>query len=137
MRGGGHEGNQRVPHGLLDGVLGGPVEGHGVDDGLDDHALVHQSADGLGHVLIVPPQAVHPTDHQHIPSAHLIQQPGASLAVLEAGGDAGHPIVLYDRIELEAGGISLVELVADGLIRGADAGVQERVHTMSVEVMSA
>ena len=36
---GDHESNQGIPHGLLDGILGGAIEGHAVDDGLDDDFL--------------------------------------------------------------------------------------------------
>ena len=51
LRGGGHKGNQGVPHGLLNGIFGGPVECHPVDDRADDHAPAHKLADGVTNVL--------------------------------------------------------------------------------------
>jgi hypothetical protein len=47
-----------VPYGLLDGVSGGPVECHIVNDRADHHTATHELSDA--DVLIIPPEPVDP-----------------------------------------------------------------------------
>jgi hypothetical protein len=53
LRGRSHERYQRVAHGLGDGVGGGAVERHTVDDGADDDASAHECSDGVAHVVVI------------------------------------------------------------------------------------
>jgi hypothetical protein len=84
----GHEGYQRVPYGLLNGVRRLAVELEAIDDRLDDDALLHEGPDSLRHVIVIAPQAVQPTHHQDVATAQDIEQAMALRTLNEPCGDA-------------------------------------------------
>jgi hypothetical protein len=108
-----HKCNQAVPEGLLNGVLRAAVEREAVDHRFDDDALLHEGADGLHHVIIVAPEAVHPPDDQHVTPAQEVEQPVALFPLGEPGAhtrDAvpfGNHVVIVD---VEASGPRLPRL---------------------------
>jgi hypothetical protein len=70
-----HKRDQRVPDGLLHGVLGRSIEGEVVDHRAYHRAAVHEVADGVAHVLVFPAEPVHLMDDQGVASAELLEPP--------------------------------------------------------------
>jgi len=64
-----HERDQRVPHGLLHGVLGRAIEAHIVDDSADHHAATEELADGVAHIAVVPAEPIQPTHDERVARA--------------------------------------------------------------------
>ena len=73
---------------MLHRVLGGPVEGHAVDDGADDDAAPHELADGVAHILIVAAKAVHPAHYQRVACPQHVIEPFALSPFRQFGSDA-------------------------------------------------
>jgi hypothetical protein len=74
LSGGGHERNQRVPHGLLHRVLDRSVEREVIDDCSDHDASAHEVPDGVADIFIVPAETVDPPDHQGVARTELVIQ---------------------------------------------------------------
>lgn len=72
LGGRGHEAYQRVPHGLLNRVIGRAVEREVVDDAPDYDAAAHELADGVANVVLVATHTVNPAHDQHVtgPEGH-------------------------------------------------------------------
>lgn len=69
-----HEGDEAVPNGLLDGIGGGAVEDHGVDDGLYDDALFHEGLNGLVDVIEVSAEAIDPSDEENVSGSEDVEE---------------------------------------------------------------
>jgi hypothetical protein len=68
--------------------FGCAVEDKAVDHGPNDDAALHELADDFGHVCLVSPEPVNPTDNEHVATAEQIEQPLALIALGEAGRNA-------------------------------------------------
>jgi hypothetical protein len=82
LRGRGHEGDQRIADGSLHRITGRPIEGEIVDHRADHHASPHKLADRVAHILVVPAEAIDPTDYKHVTGSQLVEQP-ATLGTLD------------------------------------------------------
>jgi hypothetical protein len=83
-----HEPNQGVTHGLLHRVGSCPIEGQPVDDGLDANLAANELANGIGHVGIIAPKPVNPTNHQRVAFPKNVEQPFPLGSLTKTGGDA-------------------------------------------------
>lgn len=134
----GHKSDQRITDGLVNGVLGGAVEHHAIDHRLDDDACVHQAADGLGGVVVAPPQAIYPPHDDLIAGTYLVEQSAAAGPVGHFRAHAGNAMVGDDLVDLEACRFGLRPLMFQGLRGVGHAGIEERSHRvfLSVQVPS-
>jgi hypothetical protein len=126
-----HEGDQRIPDCALHRVLSGTVERDAVDHRADEDAPPHKLTYRVADVLVVPPKAIDPAHDQRVIVTEQIEQSAALGSLSELCADAGDAFVPDDLIKLEAGLLSLGALVVDGLLAGADAGVQDGCHDRS------
>ena len=65
---GGREGDQRVPHRLLDQVIVAPLNVMPLMTVLDDHAPAHELANGFDYVVIVAAKPINPTNDKNVAS---------------------------------------------------------------------
>src|SRR4051812_18849787 len=132
-----HEGDQGVADGLRHRVLGSAVEGQPVDDGFDDNSPPNEFPDGVGHIGVVSPEAVHPSHHEGIPCPEHVEQPFPLWALSQSRPDARYGVVRDHFIESESHPLGLGALVLQGLISGADAAIKNRLHVLSSRLLSA
>jgi hypothetical protein len=123
-----HERDQRVTDCALHGLLGGSVKRNAVDHRSDHDAPLHELANGLANVLVVAAKAINPANHQRVARPQYVEQPPSLWSLRKLRADPGDPFVPYDLVEPEAGFLGLGALVLDGLLSGADAGVENCSH---------
>jgi hypothetical protein len=56
---------------LLHRISGCPVKRHPVDDSLNPYPTANEFADSVGHVLVIPSEAVDPAHHQRVASRRI------------------------------------------------------------------
>src|SRR5262249_12341663 len=117
-----------ITDGPLRRVFAGSVEGEVVDHRSDDHTAAHELADSVADVFVVPAQAIDPAHHQDIALAELIEEPATLWPLDEASMQSRDAIVGHDLVYGEPSGPGMGKLVVDGLLRGADAGVEDGGH---------
>ena len=69
----GHEGDQRVPHGLLHRVLSRAVERQVIDDSADHNSAPHELPNRRADILVVSTQAVDPAHNQDVTAAQHVE----------------------------------------------------------------
>jgi hypothetical protein len=97
-----HEGDERVANGALHRILGRAVERDAVDHGADDNTAPHELAYRVADVLVIPSEAIHPTDDERVAAAEQVEQAATLWALGVLGADAGDAFIPDDLIKLEA-----------------------------------
>ncbi len=67
--------------------------------------------DGVGHVTVIAPKAVHPPDNERITCPKLVEEPLSLGTFSKARAYAGYAVVGKDFINNETGCLSLGDLV--------------------------
>ena len=86
------------------------------------------SANSVGHILVISPEAVYPAHHQGVTFPQDIEKTPTFGAFAKASGDTRHAMVRQHQIKFKSDLVSLGELVVDCLIEGAHPAIQNRFH---------
>jgi hypothetical protein len=112
---------------MLHGIGGRSVEDRPIDDCLDSDSATNKLPHGVGYVLVVAPQAIHPTHHQRVSLPEVEQSPPFR-TFTEASGEARNTMVSQHQIRFKSDLVGVGSLMIECLIDGTYATIQNSFH---------
>ena len=127
-----HERDQGIANCLLHWVVGRSVEDHPIDHCLNADSATNELPHGVGHILVISPQPVHPAHHERVALPQDIEKSPPFRAFAKASRDTRYAVVSQHQIRFKSNLVSLGSLVLEGLVDGAYPAIENSFHRLAL-----